>query len=75
MIDAKVTRIINGSHDQVWELLTELTTVNEWQPEVRSVDLLRLPQERSRCVSTLPLLRWNQCQGDCYSGRWHAHST
>jgi uncharacterized protein YndB with AHSA1/START domain len=40
MIDAEVTRIINGSHDQVWELLTDLTTVNEWHPEVKSVDLL-----------------------------------
>lgn len=40
MIDAEVTRIISGSHDQVWELLTDLTTVNEWHPEVKSVDLL-----------------------------------
>jgi carbon monoxide dehydrogenase subunit G len=40
MIDAEATRIINGSHDQVWEFLTDLTTVNEWHPEVKSVDLL-----------------------------------
>jgi hypothetical protein len=40
MIDTEVRRIINGSHDQVWDLLTDLTTVNEWHPEVKSVDLL-----------------------------------
>ena len=40
MIDAKVTRIINGSRDQVWDLLTDLTTVIEWHLEVKSVDLL-----------------------------------
>jgi carbon monoxide dehydrogenase subunit G len=40
MIDAEVTRIISGSHDQVWDLLTDLTTVDEWHPKVKSVDLL-----------------------------------
>jgi ribosome-associated toxin RatA of RatAB toxin-antitoxin module len=40
MIDAEVTRIISGSHDQVWDLLTDLTTVDEYHPEVKSVDLL-----------------------------------
>lgn len=40
MIQATSTRVIQGPKDEVWDLLSDVTTIVDYHPQVESVDLI-----------------------------------